>query len=174
MLNFSMIFKKPSLIYLIKSRLLENPLGIFKPTCKGVLSIEFPNTQKLPSKFFTSYFPLIILWHIQLCIYKAGLTWSLVALNLLFNLENQRVSAFTWWKFWQVTYSVPGISCSLFASSGENFAEYFRNSLWLYSYNQIFLVNLLKSTSKATPQSYFLYQLSCHWSWPAQSCECLH
>ena len=106
MLNFSMFFKKPSLIYLIKSRLFENPLGTFKSTCKGVLSVEFTNTQKLPSKFLTSFFPLIILWHIQLCIYKAGVNWSLEAvwpLNLLFNLENQRILAFTWWKFWLLT-----------------------------------------------------------------------
>ena len=105
MLNFSMFFRKPSLIYLIKSRLFENPLGTFKPTCKGVLSVEFTNTQKLPSKFLTSFFPLIILWHIQLCIYKAGVNWSLEAvwpLNLLFNLENQRILAFTWWKFWRL------------------------------------------------------------------------
>ena len=125
MLNFSMFFKKPSLIYLIKSRLFENPLGTFKSTCKGVLSVEFTNTQTLPSKFLTSFFPLIILWHIQLCIYKAGVNWSLEAvwpLNLLFNLENQRILAFTWWKFWLlICYSVPGIFCLRFASVCENF-----------------------------------------------------
>ena len=106
MLNFSMFFRKPSLIYLFKSRLFENPLGTFKPTCKGVLSVEFTNTQKLPSKFFTSFFPLIILWHKQLYIYKAGLNWSLEAvwpLNLLFNLENQRSLAFIWCKFCLLT-----------------------------------------------------------------------
>ena len=43
MLNFSMFFKKPSLIYLIKSRFFEKSLGTFKPTCKGVLSVEFTN-----------------------------------------------------------------------------------------------------------------------------------
>ena len=32
-------------------------------------------------------------------------TWPL---NQLLNLENNRILAFTGWKFWQVTYSVPG------------------------------------------------------------------